>query len=287
MSERGNMRRAAWLPVFAFALGIAAAVPARAADPNASDRDALNATLWMQSSPEYRAAAMTAYAAARAALDKALADPAWTAAVEQGPDFRGKPPAVIFDIDETALSNSAYLAWLVTSGAAFNAQTWSDFIEERAADAVPGAVEYAKYAASKGVTLFFVSNRIAKLEDATRDNLKSLGFPLKADEDTVLLKRERREWGVQKGTRRAYIAERYRIVQIVGDDLGDFVDDYGVTMSMRAQEMRNYASYWGGKWIMLPNPVYGAWENSAFEYNIKLDEAGRHAEKLRALAPWK
>lgn len=250
--------------------------------------DTLNALLWVQASAEYKAACLGAYAAAGTALDAALADADASAALEQEPHPQGKPPAVVLDLDETVFDNSPYFAWLLETGQTYSAQSFGDFVEERGADPIPGALDYIRHAEAKGVTVFFVSNRNARLEEATRDALKAYGVALDANgEDTVLLKRERREWGMLKGSRRRFIAARYRIVQIVGDNLGDFVDDFGVTAQQRTQVAITQGRYWGTKWIMLPNPVYGSWENAAYEYNIKLDEDGRRAEKLRALSPWK
>ncbi|WP_337997213.1 5'-nucleotidase, lipoprotein e(P4) family [Oleispirillum naphthae] len=282
MRGERKMRRLAGMVAICVALG---AVPALAEPQRVAEHDTLNALLWMQSSAEYQAAALSAYAMARAALDRALADPAWTAALEQDGGAAGKPPAVILDLDETVFDNTPYYAWLIASGAPASAQTFSDFIEEKVSPPVPGAVDYMKYAASRGVALFFVSNRNAALKATSLEALAALG--VKVGEENILLKRERRDWAVQKGSRRAVVAERYRIVQIVGDALGDFVDDYGVTIRRRGQEVRSHADRWGSKWIMLPNPVYGNWENAAYEYNVKLDEQGRRAEKLRALVPWK
>lgn len=276
------MRRLAGVLAVCATLG---AGPAWAEMQRVPEHDNLNALLWMQTSAEYQAAALAAYATARAALDRALADPSWTAALEQGGGAADKPPAVILDLDETVFDNTAYNAWLVSTGQAFSAQTFADFIEEKISPPVPGAVEYMKYAASRGVALFFISNRNATLKAASLEALAALG--VKVGAENLLLKRERRDWGVQKGTRRTVVAERYRIVQIVGDALGDFVDDYGVTIRQRTQEVRSHAGFWGSKWIMLPNPVYGNWEAAAYEYNVKLDEQGRRAEKRRALIPWK
>jgi 5'-nucleotidase (lipoprotein e(P4) family) len=276
-------------------LGVCAALacaglsaPALAQGEGKVSTDTLNALLWVQSSAEYKAACLGTYAAARAALDRALDNPDLSAALEQEAHPRGKPPAVVLDLDDTVFDNSPYFAWLLKSGQEYSAQSFGDYVEERGAEPVPGAISYIRYAQSKGVAVFFVSNRSVKLEEATRDALKAFGVALDANgEDSVLLKRERRDWGMLKGSRRAFIAERYRIVQIVGDNLGDFVDDFGVTIALRAQEALNQTNYWGEKWMMLPNPVYGSWENAAYEYNIKLDEDERHAEKLRALSPWK
>lgn len=269
------------------ALACAALASAPAMAGTVPERDGLNALVWKQTSAEYRAVTMGAFAAARAALETALADPDWTAALEQSGPVRDLPPAVILDLDDTILDTGPYQAWLITTGRSYSAESFSDWVEERGVDPVPGARDYLAFLERHGITPFFVSNRAARLEEATRDALTALGVKLPADVDTVLLKREHREWGVLKGSRRAVVAGRYRVLQIVGDSLGDFFDDFGVNPAQRAHAADSEARYWGTRWVMLPNPVYGSWENAAAEYNIKLDEDGRRIEKLRALSPWK
>src|SRR5205085_2313495 len=70
---------------------------ARAQDPAPSDM--LLATLWTQTSVEFKGNALTVYALGRLRLDQALADKAWTAApAEQKGDFANLPPAVVLDV---------------------------------------------------------------------------------------------------------------------------------------------------------------------------------------------
>ncbi len=95
------------------------------------------------------------------------------------------------------------------------------------ATAVPGAVDFTKYADSKGVKVFYVTNRTADEEDATRKNMEALGFPMGGNVDTFLMSKEQPDWTSKKGTRRAFIARDYRILLLIGDNYGDFSDDYG------------------------------------------------------------
>src|SRR5260221_7585971 len=100
---------------------------ARAADP--PPHDLLNAVLWMQRSVEYKANATASWTLARLRLDQALADKDWTAApAEQTGAYQGLPPAVVLDLDETVLDNSAYQAWLLTADKTFEAKTWTQFL---------------------------------------------------------------------------------------------------------------------------------------------------------------
>src|SRR5277367_1525723 len=103
----------------ALALTIAP-VSLRAADAPPAN-DLLNAVLWMQRSVEYKANSLASFTLARLRLDQALADKTWTAApAEQTGAYQDLPPAVVVDLDETLLDNSAYQAWLVKTGKTFD-----------------------------------------------------------------------------------------------------------------------------------------------------------------------
>ena len=91
---------------------------------------------------------------------------------------------------------------------------------------IPGAVEFAQYAAAKGVKVFYISNRTAEEEPATRKNLEKFAFPMDDKVDTFLMTRKQPDWGSAKGTRRAFVAKDYRILLNIGDNFGDFVDEY-------------------------------------------------------------
>jgi len=223
----------------------------------------LNAVLWMQTSLEYEASALQAFRLAQLQLDAALADPAWTAALEQQGDSATLPTAVIVDVDETVLDNSYYQARLVRDRAVFTTPAWDAWVAEGRATAVPGAVAFSQYAAKKGVTVFYVSNRTANLEEPTRRNLAALGFPLTESVDTVLVRGERPEWSASaKGPRRQFVAGTYRIVMLIGDDLGDFVVDASGTPAERHARAAAQSDWWGRRWIMIPNPTYGSWERA-------------------------
>ena len=123
---------------------------ARAEEP--VPNDLLLAALWTQQSVEYKGNSLTVYALARLRLDQALADKNWTAApVEQKADFQNLPPAVVLDVDETLLDNSPYQLWMLKTGNSFSGKTWNEFCAAQISGAVPGSVEFVKYAESKGV----------------------------------------------------------------------------------------------------------------------------------------
>ena len=274
-----------WATVLILIAGLAAAGPARAQDPPANDL--LNAVLWMQRSVEYKASAVTAFALARLRLDQALADRRWTAAPkEQTGAYESLPPAIIVDIDETILDNSGYQAWMALKDTTFDAKTWNAFVNTVSSSAIPGAVDFVTYAQSKGVTVFYVSNRTAEEEEPTRKNLTKLGFPIDDKLDTVLMTKERPEWTSAKGTRRAHVAKSYRVLLNLGDNLGDFVDDYRGTEAERLKVFEDNRDRWGREWIMLANPSYGSFESAPFKHDFKLSVGDRRKAKRAVLDPW-
>ena len=266
-------------------LALAWATPAPAQEPPANDL--LNAVLWMQRSVEYRAAALGAYALARLRLGQALADPGWTAAPrEQTGAYQALPPAVILDIDETVLDNSGYQAWMALKDTTFDPRTWNAYVNTVTSLAVPGAVEFAKHAAARGVKVFYVSNRTAEEEPATRKNLEKLGFPLDDKIDTVLTTREQPDWTSAKGPRRAHVARTHRVLLNLGDNFGDFVDDYRGTEAERLKVFEDNKDRWGREWIMLANPAYGSFESAPFKHDFTLPVAERRKAKRAVLDAW-
>lgn len=258
------------------------AEPTPPAAPVKKANDGLYSVLWFQTSAEYDANMRGAYKLATIQLDRALAEKSWTAALEQVTtlDFADKPPAIIVDVDETVLDNSFYQARLVKDDKVFSNDSWNDWVREKRATPLPGALEFTRYAASKGVTVFYVTNRDSVVEAETRANLEALTFPMRADEDTLLTQGERADWASSdKSPRRAFIAQKYRILMLVGDNLGDFTGkEYKSSVAERDQLVTKYADWWGARWIMLPNPLYGSWESALYGH----DHAKSEEEKTKA-----
>jgi len=149
-------------------------------------------------------------------------------------------------------------------------------VQQAAAKPLPGAVEFLRYAASRGVTIFYVTNRDSASEAATRENLIKDDFAMTPGIDNVLLVGEH-GWNSEKAGRRMFVAEHYRIVMLMGDDLGDFIagvrdsTDEGRVAAAQAHRER-----WGKQWIILPNPTYGGWESALFKgVTPKPDDAGK------------
>jgi 5'-nucleotidase (lipoprotein e(P4) family) len=268
-------------------LGCATPAPAQAPAQALPANDLLNAVLWMQRSVEYKATTLGAFALARIRLEQALTDANWTAAPrEQTGAYQALPPAVLLDIDESIIDNSGYQAWMTLNDTLFDPKTWNAYVNTVTSLAIPGAVEFAQYADARGVKVFYISNRTAEEEPATRKNLEKLGFPLGGTVDTVLMTRKQPDWGSAKGTRRAYIAKSYRVLLNIGDNFGDFVDEYRGTEAERLKVFEQYKERWGREWIMIANPSYGSFESAPFNHDFKLSADDRRKAKRAVLEAW-
>ncbi len=236
------------------------------------------ATLWVRNSSEFRAAGEVIYRAARDALAMGLADPAWTAEPSQAGDLSALPPAVVMDIDETVLDNSEPQAEMMLKGTCFDEfpATWDAWLAKRSAPAVPGAAEFIHAAHSmkdpsgRPVRVFFITNReCARREgidsdcpqqDDTAANLAALGLGSPTLADDLMLKGEQPHWESEKLARREAVAAGHRIVLNVGDDLADFLPGVRrATVAGRDAARCAREDWWGRRWFLLPNPMYGSW----------------------------
>lgn len=230
-----------------------------------------SATLWTQNSAEYKALTQSVYRAASANLELALEDSFWDAIPDRDDDsYHDLPPAIIVDVDETVLDNSAFQARMIKQNKDFDLELWNQWVMEAQADAVPGATEFLKAANGKGVSVFYLTNREAKVEEGTRENLNDLGFPLNNDEDVILSNNERKNWTSTKTERRAFVARNYRVLMVFGDDLNDFLSAKNISQNERDELVKMHKAKWGRQWFVLPNPVYGSWESALYDFDESL-----------------
>jgi acid phosphatase len=97
---------------------------------------------------------------------------------------------------------------------------------------------------------------------------------------------ERKEWEADKASRREFIAHSYRVLLLIGDDLGDFISGHRGTPPERTNNALNHNA-WGTKWFLLPNPTYGSWIDSLhdFDFTLSKDEILRRKLQYLRLEP--
>ncbi|WP_069133243.1 5'-nucleotidase, lipoprotein e(P4) family [Rhodohalobacter halophilus] len=240
----------------------------------------LSSTLWLQTAAEYEAMTLQAYNTARMFLTVALEDSTWSASLEQEDPYFDKPPAIILDLDETAIDNSFYEARVILDKSGFDSVTWNNWVREAEAEAIKGAVELTNRADELGIAVFYITNRDAEVQPYTEQNLLELGFPVA--EGSVMSNGGQPGWTSAKTERRKVVAENYRVLMLFGDDLNDFVPARGISIEERKKLAEVYADWWGAKWFVLPNPNYGSWERALYTGNEE-SEAEMQQTRLNRL----
>jgi hypothetical protein len=145
-----------------------------------------------------------------------------------------RKPAIVFDVDETALSNyTAINADNFTFGPQSQAEAQNEI-----GTAIKPSLDLYKLAQQKGIATFFITGRRENVRDHTASNLQREGFTnytelvLKPNDftgSTVAYK---------SGARAAIEAKGYRILANVGDQYSDLAGGHGAVA------------------FKLPNPFY-------------------------------
>ena len=273
MKPNLHQTRARWpsvaLLILSSLIAFVERAPAQQPDPNEYQ---VGAILWTQLSGEKVALAYQAFALARMTLDRDL---------RMNRHSRMKR-AVIVDVDETIIDNSRFQAMLVKTHQTYNGRLWTEWVNRAEATALPGAVEFLRYATSRGVRVFYITNRKEIEKAGTATNLKQLGFPTVNDE-TLLIRTDSNS--SSKEPRRQAVGRKYHVVLLMGDNLNDFAEvfEQSKTIDSRIAAAEKNKSQFGTHFIVLPNPMYGDWENAIYDYNNKLSEAEKNAKRKGAL----
>ncbi|BCL35776.1 lipoprotein E [Nostoc sp. MS1] len=259
---------------------------------------------WVQQSGEYQALAYQAFNIAKIVFDQAKAK-------------KVRQPAIIVDIDETVLDNSAYQAGLVDTNNSYELSTWNKWVAASGARTVPGAAKFVNYVNDSGGKVFFISDRDKSsnkqrnnndLEIATINNLKANGFK-GANSTTVLLKGEftkiidgkentSKQWRREAVENGQADSKKYTIVALIGDNLNDFDQAAGITNQERRSYVEKHSSYYGildsipisktlePAYIALPNPMYGNWETGLYKPQAGQKPSQKNQQRKEVLIRW-
>lgn len=180
-----------------------------------------------------------------------------------------KPAAAVFDVDETMLLNLGYEAEDARRAGGWDSARWDRWEKTGAMKvaAVPGALDAVRALRAMGVTVIFNTNRAAANAEQTEAALNFAGLGPATHGETLFLKGDV-DGKSGKDARRNVIAQRWCVVAMGGDQLGDFTDLFaGLTPPERRAAAASPAigSMWGRGWFVLPNPVYGTGLGSTYD----------------------
>lgn len=210
--------------------------------------------VWQQKASEYKALCFQAYNSARVQLDILLKEQ------------HNKPLALVTDIDETILDNSPYQVHSSLKNEEYSDSSWIVWTKRIECDTVPGGLSFFQYAKSKGVSVFYITNRLEAEREQTLKELQRWNFPDATNENLIL-----KTAGSGKGPRRDIVSANYDIVMLFGDNLSDFSSVFDKKLqNERDNQTRSNSTLFGSKFIVLPNTMYGDWEGALFNYHYSL-----------------
>jgi acid phosphatase len=149
----------------------------------------------------------------------------------------GEKLGIVFDIDETILSNWPELESL---GLGFYQPKEDQWERSEKAEAIPGTVALYKQALEAGLEVFFITGRREGMRQVTEDNLKAQGIS-KWTKLVLRTDQEAHETALvyKSGERRKIVMEGYTLVMSIGDQWSDLRGEPQAEISVK-----------------LPNPFY-------------------------------
>jgi acid phosphatase len=213
----------------------------------------LDTVLFVQTSAEYRACCLQAYALAEERVKAKLA------ARSKGE----KPATVVLDLDETVIDNSVFQARQVQARRArFDEKQWDEWERDDHGQVrfVPGAKEFLAFLKAQKVEAVYITNRSETHRKGLHRLLKRLEIDV-PDDQLLLYDTEAKV--SDKTGRREKAAEMFDVLLLVGDNLRDFDQafkyDEKQGVDGRKEAVDEQKERFGTDWIILPNPLYGEW----------------------------
>lgn len=196
---------------------------------------------------------------------QALQRQSWALATYRLKDILDKPHegkrfAIITDLDETVIDNTALLVRDFKACQDYTSwDTWGDWEKEGKPTLIPGAKAFLDYASKHDVAIYYISDRLDENHAHTMEALKELDLPQVDAEHVLLL-------GPPKQARRASVEKDYQVIMQLGDTLHDFSQDFAKkSLDDEYQAIEDNAERFGRDWIVLPNATYGSWSDASLE----------------------
>lgn len=210
------------------------------------------AVLWQQTSAEYEALCYQSFNIAKYRILQQ----------HQSGDITNKKniPAVVMDIDETVLDNSAYYAKLIIENKEYSEKSWNEWVETASAQAIPGAQDFIQFLIQNGIEVIFITNRSQQQREATFQNLSKFGIEVKPENFYF------RDDTPDKAERKSQITPDFDVLLYIGDnlrDLSELFDQLELNVSQRKQMLQSeIKNEFGNNLILLPNSIYGDWKKA-------------------------
>ena len=139
--------------------------------------------------------------------------------------------AVVFDVDETSLSNYESIKKIYFG---YDPVKWDNWINEAKAPAIPEVKQFYDFLITKNIKIIFLSSRKSSQYDVTNRNLKHAGY---LEFDTLILKDSSASNLTSlefKSKQRELLSKRgYDIIAVIGDQESDLVgNNHGLPIKL-------------------------------------------------------
>lgn len=173
--------------------------------------------------------------------------------------------AVVLDLDETALDNSAYQLERAAYGIPFDGPSWAAWVARGEAGLVPGVAGFIARVRQLGGRVAWVSDRVPAGAAATRANLVRDGIwgegdllCLKAGPADSTKVRRRTEIATGRGEC-AWGGHPARVLAFIGDQVKDGPGRGDFPGPGEPDSLAGADSAFGTRSFLIPNPTYGSW----------------------------
>ena len=182
--------------------------------------------------------------------------------------------AVVADLDETILDNARFQSamdaavWADGTDIGYTPKRWEQWERDNAEEVelVPGAGPFIAEVEKLKIVMVYISNRLERLKDSTIRALALNGINTRDLQDGLELRLLLKKETSNKQDRIRQVEVKYHVVAYLGDNLGDFPGepeqskDLAQQLAARRKNVDSAADLWGTRYFMLPNPVYGSWD---------------------------
>lgn len=224
---------------------------------------------WQQHSGEYAAYLYQSFNSATDQLENSLANIP-----------EGKKPAIITDIDDTLIPGTTYFSSMVDTNDSRNIERSRFWWNHQEVTALPGSVDFLQKASGMDIEIFYISGRFNDVKTITLNKLKKLGYPVR-DEHHILLQKENNVTLSKEDKRRHIVNMGYYPVMLLGDQLDDLGEVDKGLYPVKKKWVNHHQDKFGTQWFILPNTVYGFWEEAiASDYRTLKPEEKHNARVL-------
>lgn len=226
---------------------------------------------WQQHSGEYSAYFYQVFNSATDQLETAL---------KSTPE--GKKPAIITDIDDTLIPGTPYFTSMVDTNESANIERSKFWWNYQEAKALPGSVDFLQKASKLGVEVFYISGRFNDVKTITIYKLKQLGYPVSSENHVIL--QEGKNITLNKEDKRQQIIKMgYHPIMLFGDQLDDLGDVSKGLYPEKKEWVNQHQHKFGTQWFILPNTVYGFWEEAISEDYRTLPPEEKHKVRIHGI----